>query len=151
MAGLGTSPWARLLFGPVSGPSVPQAHLHFHLCNIFRQEILWVRGVTGAWQPLPHLMPCLPVGGRLYKFSLSTLGHFILGSSLWVLRVSHLPGLWCILECPPKLPFQEVACFDSFCWPLGLQSFSHIQYQIRFYSPLPSCWIRMMQSLLFQG
>jgi hypothetical protein len=27
--------------------------------------------------PLPHLMPCLPAAGRLYKFPLSTIKHFI--------------------------------------------------------------------------
>jgi hypothetical protein len=32
----------------------------------------------------------------------------------------------------PNLLFPEVACFSSFCWPSGLQSFSLIQYQIRF-------------------
>ena len=41
-----------------------------------------------------------------------------------------------------NLLFPEDACFHSFCWPLGLQSFSLIQYQIMFpslsHSYLPS-------------
>jgi hypothetical protein len=27
--------------------------------------------------PIPHLMPCLPAGGGLYKFPLPTVGHSI--------------------------------------------------------------------------
>ena len=49
--------------------------------------------------------------------------------------VSHLPGLWCIMEGPPNLLSSEVAYFHSFCWPSGLQSFSLTQYQIMFPSP----------------
>ena len=49
----GTSPWAWSHFGPVPGPSFPQAPLHFHPCNSFRQEHLWVRFVTVGWQPHP--------------------------------------------------------------------------------------------------
>jgi hypothetical protein len=37
-----------------------------------------------------------------------------------------------------NLLFPEDACFHSFCWPLGLQSFSLIQYQIMFPSLSPS-------------
>jgi hypothetical protein len=37
-------------------------------------------------------------------------------------------------EGPPNLLSPEVACFHSFCWPPGLQSFSLTQYQIRFLS-----------------
>ena len=42
-------------FGPVIGPSFPQALLHFHHCNSFRQEQLWVRILTVGWQPHPSL------------------------------------------------------------------------------------------------
>jgi len=42
-------------FGPVTGPSFPQAPLHFHPCNSFRWKQLWVRGVTVEWQPHPSL------------------------------------------------------------------------------------------------
>jgi hypothetical protein len=49
-------------------------------------------------------------------------------------KVSHLPGLCCILEGPLNFLSPEVACFLSFCWPSGLQSFSVTQYQIRFLS-----------------
>jgi hypothetical protein len=71
-------PWAGFLFGPVAGPSFPQAPPHFCPCNSFRQEKLWVRDVTVGWgKPIPHLMPCLPAGGGLSKFPLPTVGHFI--------------------------------------------------------------------------
>jgi len=39
--------------------------------------------------------------GRFYKYSFSTEGRVINGASLWVLKVSQLPGLWYILEDPP--------------------------------------------------
>ena len=38
-------------FEPAARPSFPQALLHFHPCNSFRQEQLWVRVVTVGWQP----------------------------------------------------------------------------------------------------
>ena len=38
MSGLGASPWAGSHSGPVTGPSFPQAPLHFHPCSSFRQE-----------------------------------------------------------------------------------------------------------------
>ena len=86
---------------------------------------------------IPYLMSFLHAGGGLYlsKFPLPTLRHFIKSPSLWVLGVSHLPGLWCILGGPPNLLFPEVSCLHSFCWSLGLQFFSLTQYQIRFHSP----------------
>jgi hypothetical protein len=58
VSGLGTSPSAGSHFWPLGGPSFPQAPLHFHPCNFFRQEQLWVRVVTVGWQPLP-LLPFL--------------------------------------------------------------------------------------------
>jgi hypothetical protein len=33
VSGLGTSPWAGSHFGPVTGPSFPQAPLHFYPCS----------------------------------------------------------------------------------------------------------------------
>jgi hypothetical protein len=38
-----------------AGSSFPQVPLHFHPCNSFRQEQLWVRDVTVGWQPHPSL------------------------------------------------------------------------------------------------
>ena len=55
VSGFGTSPSAGSNYGPVAGPSFPQAHLHLHPCNSFRQEELWVREVTVGWQPHPSL------------------------------------------------------------------------------------------------
>jgi hypothetical protein len=103
VSGLGTSPWAGSHFGPIAEPSFPQVPLHFHPCSSFRQEQLWVRVLTVGWQHLPHLMPWLPAGGGLYKFFLTTVRHFIYSPSLWVLRVFHLSGQWCILGGPPNL------------------------------------------------
>jgi hypothetical protein len=48
-------PWAGSHFGPVAGPSFSQAPFHFHLCNSFRQEQLWVRYVTVRQQHHPSL------------------------------------------------------------------------------------------------
>jgi hypothetical protein len=57
--------------------------------------------MTVGWQPQSHLMPCLPAGGGLYKFSLLTVRHFIKSPSLWVLGISLLLGIWCILGVSP--------------------------------------------------
>jgi hypothetical protein len=50
---LEASSWAGSHFGPVTGPSFPQAPLHFHPCSSFRQEQLWVRVLTVGWQTPP--------------------------------------------------------------------------------------------------
>ena len=116
---LGTSPWAGSHFGPVNGPSFLQVPLHFHPCNSFKNNYesdVWL------WHgnPIPHLMSCFPPGGRLYKFSFSTVGHFIKGPSLYVLRVSHLPGLLGFCRVPPTsyLPRLSVSILSP-----GLQGF----------------------------
>jgi hypothetical protein len=46
VSGLETSLLVGSCLGPVPGSSFPQALLHFHSCNSFRQEQLWVRVVT---------------------------------------------------------------------------------------------------------
>jgi hypothetical protein len=61
VSGLGTSPRAGSYFGPVTGPSFPQAPVHFHPYYSFRQEQLWVRDVTMGWQPHPSLVFLLEV------------------------------------------------------------------------------------------
>ena len=53
VSGLGTCPCAGSHFGPVAGPSFPQAPLHFHPCNSFRHKQLWVRGVIGKQPSCP--------------------------------------------------------------------------------------------------
>jgi hypothetical protein len=118
-----------------SSGSSPFPSLQFFF---FRQEQLWVRVMTLGWKLLPHFMPCPPAGSGLYKLPLpiAYCGEFHL-RSLWVLRVPHLPGFWCILEGPPNLLPPKIACFHSFCWPSGLQSFSLTRYQIRFPSLPP--------------
>ena len=126
-----TSMWAGSHVGLVTGPSFSQAPLQFHSCNPFREEKFCVRFVTVGC-PLPHFMPCLPAGGGLYQLPLPTVGHFIKCPFLLVLRVSHPSGLCFILESTPNILSPEVACFYSFCWPSGLQSFALSQYQIRF-------------------
>jgi hypothetical protein len=55
VSGLGTSPRAGSHFGPLCGPSFPQAPLHFHPCNSFRQEQLWVWDATVEWQSHPSV------------------------------------------------------------------------------------------------
>ena len=49
MWGHRTSSWPRSHFGPVIGPSFPEANLHFILA--FRQEKLWTGDVTMGWEP----------------------------------------------------------------------------------------------------
>jgi hypothetical protein len=45
-------------------------------------------------------MFCFYTGSGLYNFPLPSVGHFIYGLSLCLLRISHLLGLWYILEGP---------------------------------------------------
>lgn len=49
--------------------------------------------------------------------------------SLFESWVSHLPGLWYILEDPNLLP-PKVACFHSFCWPSKSLVIREIQIKI---------------------
>jgi hypothetical protein len=100
VSGLGTAPWVGSLFETVTETSLPQAPLHFHPCNSFRQEQLWVRIVTVGWTPSLIWCPAflLEVG------SLSSLSLLLrISSKVLPLspRVSHLPDLWCILNDPP--------------------------------------------------
>ena len=89
VSGLGTSPWARSHIGPVVGPSFPQAPLHFHPCNSFRQEQLWVRDVTVGWQPHPSL----DVLSSLCRWALYVSSPYCQAfhqrSLLWVLVISY--------------------------------------------------------------
>jgi len=77
VSGLGTSPWAGSHFGPVTGPPF------LRLFSIFIPAFLSDRNNYGSefwlWDsnPILHLMPCFSAGGRLYKFPLLTVGHFI--------------------------------------------------------------------------
>jgi hypothetical protein len=136
VSGLGSSPGAGSHFGTVTGPSFPQAPLHFHPCNSFRQEHLWVRDVTVEWQPNPSPAVLPSCWGGLYIPSLCCQAFHqrslpVSSGSLSPPRsLVHSGGI------PPNLLFPEVACFHSFCRPSGLQYFSLTQYQIRF-PPLP--------------
>jgi hypothetical protein len=58
--GLRISAWAGFHFGPVTGPYFPQAPLHFHHCNSFKQKYLWVRVMMWDGNTIHHLMLCLP-------------------------------------------------------------------------------------------
>ena len=89
-----------------------------------------IQKVTVGWQHNPSLDPVFQLEVDSI-WSLSLLSG-IITKVLWVLRVSHLPGLWCILVSPPSLLLPEVAYLHSFCWSLGIQSFSLTQYKIRF-------------------
>jgi hypothetical protein len=37
----------------IAGHSFSQAPLHFHPCSCFRQELIWVKGLTVEWHPPP--------------------------------------------------------------------------------------------------
>ena len=110
--------WARSHFGPVTERSFLHSCLHFCSCSSFTQEQIWVRAFDcGMATPSLHLMPCLFIGGELYKFPLLT------GPSIWVMRVFNLPGLWYILEGPhiSYLPRLSVSTFTT-----GTQGFSPV-------------------------
>ena len=87
--------------------------------------------------PILHLMPCLFAGGGSMRFLLPNVGHSIFGPSLWVLRFSHLPGFWYILEGPSTtyLPRLHVSIFSTSL--KEFQSFSLTQYPIMFSSLHP--------------
>jgi hypothetical protein len=86
---------------------------------------------------LPHLMPCLSAGGGFYKFPLPTVRHFIKGPSLWVLGVSHLPGLWCLLRegVPPTSFFLGLPVYILSAGPEGFSPFLLLNTRSGF--PLP--------------
>jgi hypothetical protein len=68
---------ARSQFRPFTGPLFPRALLHFCLCSSFRQKQLWIIFWLWDGNHIPHFMPCLSVGGGLYKFPIPTVGYFI--------------------------------------------------------------------------
>ena len=84
------------------------------------------------WGSLTHDCTCF-----MTLRALSYCLKFHQRSCLWVLGVSCLPGLWCILGGTPKLLFPDVACLHSFCWSSGLQSFPSPNIRLGFpLSPL---------------
>jgi hypothetical protein len=126
VSGLGTSPWARSHFEPVTGPSFSQAPLHFHLCNSFRQEQVWVRDVTVKWQ-LTWCPVFLLEEGSVSSLSLLSrisckFPHF----ESWESPTFQVSGAFWGVP-PPNLLFPEVVCLHSFCWPSGLQPFTLTQ------------------------
>jgi hypothetical protein len=68
----------------------------------------------GMATPSLHLMSCVSTGGGLHKFPPSTVGHLIQSPSYWVLRVSHLPGLWDLLEGHPTSHPPRLYSFINF-------------------------------------
>jgi hypothetical protein len=113
--------------GPVTGPSFPQSLLHFHPCSSFRQERLWVRFFPVGW--LPH--SSLDALSFCWRWALQvTSPHCkVLPLESWESLTSQNSGTFWRF---PHFLHPEVACFHSFCWPLGLQSFSPTQHQIMF-------------------
>jgi hypothetical protein len=132
VSGLGTSPWAGSHFGPVAGPSFPQASLHFHPCNSFRQEQLWVRVVTVGWFPSPSFDALSSWWRWALQVPSLYCWTFYLNPSLWVPRVSHIPSLWCILEGCPQPPISWGYLFPFFLLALRASVlFPHsIPYQV---------------------
>jgi hypothetical protein len=124
VSGLGASPWAGAHFGPVTGLSFPQDPLHLHPRSSFRQDQLCVRDLTVDGNPIPHLMPGLSAGVRLYKFPFPNAQHFIWAPG-FESQESYLPGLWYILENSPQpptsrgcmLPFFLLALWDFSSFP----------------------------------
>ena len=74
--------------------------------------------------PIPHLMSSLSAWSGLYKFPHLTVGHFISGSSLWDLRVSHPPQDLATFWCVPIPPNSQSCLFPLLCWPSGLHLYS---------------------------
>ena len=119
-------------------------HLSFSLfsicsCSSFSQEQSWV-GVFDCRMATPslYLMPYLSSrGGFFYVFPLSSVGQFIYSTSLWVLRVSHLPDLRYILESlPTSHSLQLHISIHSAC-PQDFSPVAHIPYLIKLHFSHP--------------
>ena len=108
----------------------PLAPPHFHPCNSFSQEKLWVRIVTVGWQP--H-----PTPGALSSFwswALKVPSPNYLAFHLRSLPLS--PESLSTCRFPHKHLFPKVTCFHSVGYPQVFSPFpSSNQYQIRFHSP----------------
>jgi hypothetical protein len=88
--------------------------------------------LTVGWQNHPSTLCRLSTGGGLYKFPLPTVGHFIRDPSLWVLKVSHLQGLWFNLEHHPTSYLPRLTVFIHFAGPQGFSPVPLAQYLIMF-------------------
>ena len=80
--------------------------------------------------PIPHLMSSLSAWSGFYKFPHLTVGHFISGSSLWDLRVSHPPRTWLLSGVSPYLLIPKVACFHYYVGPQGFICILPTQYLV---------------------
>jgi hypothetical protein len=103
--------------------------------SFFRQEQFWVRAFDCEMANVSHHFMSYPsTWGGIYKFPLPTVEHYE-RPSLWVLRVSHLPGPLYILVIRHIL-HPEVACFYFFLMALRDSVMLSPQYLILF--PLSS-------------
>ena len=109
LSGLGTFPWAGSHFGPVTEPYFPQDPFHFHPCNSFRLEELWVRDESVGWKPPPSLDVFLLEVGSISSLSLlSRISSKVPPFESWNSFTSQVSGVfWGV---PPtsyflRLPF----------------------------------------------
>ena len=108
----------------VPGPSFPQSLLQFVSLQLFQtgtilgQIFFFFYCKLNAWSmldftpmatPSLHLTPWFSPGGGLDNFFLTTVGHFIWGHSLWILKFSHFPDLQYILA-SLQSPTLSLAC-----------------------------------------
>jgi hypothetical protein len=123
VSGLGTSPWARSHFRPVAGHSFPQAPLHFHPCNSFRQEQFWVRVMTvGCPSSLIWCPVFLLEVGSLTSLSLLLgISSKVPPFESWETLTSQVSGAFC--RVPPYSYFPRLHVSILSAGPPGFSNF----------------------------
>jgi hypothetical protein len=137
-SGLGGPSWDGSQVGKVIELPFLQSLLDFCPCSSFRKSSGWEILTVGWW-----LYPSF--GGSVYLLELDSLsslfgmlGIFSKVHSKWVLRVSHLPGLWYILDdLLPHLPPQRLLISTHSLCSLGFSPLPQ-PHTLFFFSPLPS-------------
>jgi hypothetical protein len=140
----GTSPWAGSHFRPGPESPFPQAFLHFF------PAILSDRKNYGSkywlWDGSP--IPSLDALSFYWRWTLQVPSPhcwaFHPRSLPWDSLTSQVSGTFSSI---PHFLTPKIACFHSFCWPSGLQSFSKTQYLIMFPSS-PPCTISYAEASL---
>jgi hypothetical protein len=122
VSGLGTSPWARSHFGPVSGPSFPRALLHFHPCNSFRWYQIWDRLVTmecapPIWCPIFLLEVC-SISSLFLLFGISSK---VPPFESWESLSSQISGAFWMIT--PTFYFPELSASILSAGPQGFSPF----------------------------
>ena len=122
MPGLGVSPWAGSHFGPVTGlffsGSSPFPSLQF-----FQTGTIWVRVLIVGDQPYPSLDAQSSCWRGALQVPYPHCRAFQLKSIFLSPRSFSTPRSLVHSGRSPHILPSELACFHSFCWPSGPQSF----------------------------